>query len=78
MPVKDTPPRRLSDSASFVLVLLVSGVAFLWWTQKSVPPSASANEESMAKDSALVCPFGEVGDAPALSADAERLIESFM
>ncbi len=71
MSVKDTFLRRLSDSGSFVLVLLVSGVIFLWWSQKSAPPSASAYE-----DSALVCPFGEVGAAPTSSDEAQRLIES--
>lgn len=76
MPVKDTPPRRLSDSASFVLVLLVSGATFLWWSQKSAPSSASATEDLTVEDSALVCPFGGTDTAPTLSAEAERLIES--
>mgnify|MGYP001402362899 CR=1 FL=1 len=76
MPVKDTPPRRLSDSASFVLVLLVSGATFLWWSQRSVPSSASATEDLTVEDSALVCPFGGTDTAPTLSAEAERLIES--
>lgn len=71
MSVKDTSSSRLSDSASFVLILLVSGVIFLWWSQKSAPSSASATE-----DSALVCPFGEVGAASTSSDEAQRLIES--
>ncbi len=71
MPVKDTPPKRFPDAASFVLILLVCGVTFLLWSQKSVPSSASASEEP-----ALVCPFGEVGAAPTSSDEAQRLLDS--
>ena len=76
MPINDMLSRRLSDSASFFLILLVSGVAFFWWSQKSDPSSASATEATPANDSALICPFGEVDITPASSEEAKRLMES--
>ncbi|MEC8770595.1 MAG: ABC transporter substrate-binding protein [Planctomycetota bacterium] len=78
MPDQDTPPRRLSDAASFFLILLVSGVAFLWWSQKSDPLSVLATEQAVAVNDStvLVCPFGEAVDVSTSSDEAKRLMES--